>query len=96
MQEDKQAATSTKTGATPTPEGDLAGGEVLGLWELTVVAVSLRDGFGRDHRKLAVIIPGDTVDQSQMFYLSEDALVKRPAQTWVKNQVMAKLGGIKK
>lgn len=68
-------------------EGASAGGEVLGVAELKPVMVKLRDGYGEEMVKIALIAPDGAV-----YFTDEDAMKIKPAQQWVKNAVLEKLG----
>ncbi len=64
----------------------VGGGEVLGVLECRTVLLQLVDGNGEKMTKLAILIPG-----GDLVFIEKTA-VGKPSQTWVKKQVLAKLG----
>ena len=81
-----EAQKVTKTGATPVEESADEAGKVLGVVETKTVLVNLRDGYGKEMVKLAVVVPG-----GEVYFLDEAAIKTKPAQAWVKTAVLQKL-----
>ena len=75
-----------KTGATPIAEGDVGGGEILGVVEIKPVMVKLRDGHGKEMVKIGLVIPGGDL------YFIDEKTISKQAQSWVRNGVLKKLG----
>lgn len=83
-----EEAKNKKTGATPLPEGAPGGsGEVLGVLEIRPVIIKLRDGYGKDQVRIALVVPG-----GEVYYLDDAALRRNSAQAWVKKGVLDALG----
>lgn len=75
--------TIKKTGATPTVEEGIGGGELLGAIPVKTVLVRYRDGHGKEEVKLAAVIPG-----GEIYFFGRDAIDTRPVQTWLKKAVI--------
>ena len=84
-------ATLKKTTSVQIEEESLAGGEVLGVLEITPVLVNYRDGHGQTETKIALVIPG-----GEVYFLTKDGVDHRPAQTWVKKAISKKLSSKEK
>jgi hypothetical protein len=78
--------TIKKTGATPIIEENVGGAEVIGVVELRAIMVKLRDGNGVEMVKMGFQVPGGEV------YFLDEKIISKPAQTWVKNGIVKKLG----
>ncbi len=81
-----------KTGSTPLPDQEsaeaLGPGEVLGITEVKTIICKLREGSGsRPLVKFAFVIPG-----GEVYFLDDQAARMKPAQQWVKKQILRKLG----
>lgn len=77
-------AETKKTGATPLVEGP-AGSEILGVTEVRAALVKLRDGYGKEQVKLAIVIPGGDV-----LYLDDKSMKK--ATSWAASGIKQRLG----
>jgi hypothetical protein len=79
-------ATLKKTTSVQIEEESLAGGEVLGVMEITPVLVNYRDGHGQTETRVALVIPG-----GEVYFLTKDGVDHRPAQTWLKKGIVSKI-----
>lgn len=75
-----------KTGATPIPEGDLAGGKILGAMRVKWRGiVHYRDGMGKvDTKMISVLENGDVYFEENVKYV--------PSQSWFKKIIHEKIG----